>query len=58
MQLTQEYMAAMLGSQRSTVNEAARLLQAEGAVSYSRGQVRVLDRKALERAGYRGPSAP
>lgn len=50
MQLTQEYMAAMLGSQRSTVNEAARLLQAEGAVSYSRGQVRVLDRKALERA--------
>jgi CRP-like cAMP-binding protein len=48
--LTQEYMAAMLGSQRTTVNEAAQTLQAEGAVSYSRGRVRVLSREALETA--------
>lgn len=48
--LTQEYMAAMLGSQRTTVNEAAQLLQAQGAVSYSRGKVRVLSRDALEAA--------
>ena len=49
-QLTQEYMAAMLGSQRTTVNEAAQTLQAEGAVSYSRGKVKVLSRDALEAA--------
>lgn len=49
-QLTQEYMAAMLGSQRTTVNEAAQTLQAEGAVSYSRGKVKVLSRQALETA--------
>lgn len=48
--LTQEYMAAMLGSQRTTVNEAAQTLQAEGAVSYSRGKVKVLSREALETA--------
>lgn len=50
MQLTQEYMAAMLGSQRTTVNEAAQTLQAEGAVSYARGKVRVISRDALEAA--------
>jgi CRP-like cAMP-binding protein len=50
MQLTQEYMAAMLGSQRTTVNEAAQTLQAEGAVAYARGKVRVLSRAALEAA--------
>jgi CRP-like cAMP-binding protein len=48
MQLTQEYMASMLGSQRTTVSEAAQVLQANGAVSYSRGKVRVLSRPALE----------
>lgn len=48
--LTQEYMAAMLGSQRTTVNEAAQTLQAEGAVTYSRGKVKVLSREALETA--------
>lgn len=50
MQLTQEYMAAMLGSQRTTVNEAAQTLQAEGAVAYARGKVRVLSREGLEAA--------
>jgi CRP-like cAMP-binding protein len=48
LQLTQEYMAAMLGSQRTTVNEAAQTLQTEGAVRYSRGRVTVLNREALE----------
>lgn len=48
--LTQEYMAAMLGSQRTTVNEAAQQLQAQGAVRYSRGVLHVLDRTALEAA--------
>ncbi|RZJ32365.1 MAG: Crp/Fnr family transcriptional regulator [Brevundimonas sp.] len=48
--LTQEYMASMLGSQRTTVNEAAQNLQKVGAISYSRGRITVLDRAALERA--------
>lgn len=47
--LTQEYMASMLGSQRTTVNEAAQGLQKSGAISYSRGRITVLDRAALER---------
>jgi CRP-like cAMP-binding protein len=47
--LTQEYLAAMLGSQRTTVNEAAQALQKAGAIVYSRGRIRVLDRAVLER---------
>jgi CRP-like cAMP-binding protein len=49
-QLTQEYMAAMLGAQRTTVSEAAQVLQAQGAVVYARGKVTVLSRPALEAA--------
>lgn len=49
MNLTQEYMAVMLGVQRSTVSIAASALREAGVISYSRGQVRLLDRKALER---------
>ena len=48
--LTQEYLASMLGSQRTTVNEAAQGLQKAGAIAYSRGRITVLDRSALERA--------
>ena len=40
----------MLGSQRTTVNEAAQGLQKAGAIAYSRGRITVLDRSALERA--------
>lgn len=47
--LTQEYLATMLGSQRTTVNEAAQALQKSGAIAYSRGRITVLDRAALER---------
>ena len=49
LQLTQEYLAAMLGSQRTTVNEAAQALQKAGAITYSRGKVTITDRAALER---------
>ena len=48
--LTQEYLASLLGSQRTTVNEAAQGLQKCGAITYSRGRVTILDRGALERA--------
>ena len=48
--LTQEYLGHMLGSQRTTVNEAAQTLQRAGAIIYSRGKLRIVDRAALERA--------
>ena len=48
--LTQEYLGSMLGSQRTTVNEAAQTLQRAGAITYSRGRIRIVDRAALERA--------
>jgi CRP-like cAMP-binding protein len=47
--LTQEYLASLLGSQRTTVNEAAQGLQKAGAITYSRGRVTIRDRAALER---------
>ena len=47
--LTQEYLASMLGSQRTTVNEAAQGLQKSGAIAYSRGRITVQDKAALER---------
>lgn len=48
--LTQEFLAAMLGAQRTTVNEAAQRLQMDGAIRYSRGVIRVLDRTLVEQA--------
>ncbi|WP_425982195.1 Crp/Fnr family transcriptional regulator [Brevundimonas sp. TWP1-2-1b1] len=48
--MTQEFLAKMLGVQRTTVNDAAQSLAAAGAISYSRGRVTIKDRAALERA--------
>lgn len=45
--LTQEHLAIMLGVQRTTVTMMASQLQAKGAISYSRGRIRILDRRAL-----------
>ena len=46
--LTQEFLADMLGVQRTTVTVVARALQASGFIRYSRGVVDILDRDALE----------
>ena len=46
---TQEELAGLLGAQRTTVNDAANQLKDRGAIRYSRGVVRVLDRPLLER---------
>ena len=46
--LTQEYLAEMLGVQRTTVSAVARALQEQGLIGYRRGSIRVLDRAALE----------
>jgi CRP-like cAMP-binding protein len=45
--LTQEFLAQMLGVQRSTVTVAAGDLQRAGMIGYSRGKINILDRKAL-----------
>ena len=46
--LTQEFLAQMLGSRRSTVTVAAGELQRKGLIDYSRGRVRIVDRPGLE----------
>ena len=48
--LTQEFLAEMLGSRRTSVTLAAGTLQRSGVIEYSRGHIRVLDRKGLESA--------
>ncbi|MGZ8363761.1 MAG: Crp/Fnr family transcriptional regulator [Caulobacteraceae bacterium] len=46
--LTQEFLADMLGVQRTTVTAVARALQASGLIQYRRGVVDVMDRDGLE----------
>ena len=48
--LTQEFLAQMLGTRRSTVSVAASLLQKAGMISYTRGNVTILNKSKLEAA--------
>jgi CRP-like cAMP-binding protein len=48
--LTQELLAQMLGTRRSTVTVAAGLLQRAGLITYTRGEVHITDRPNLEEA--------
>jgi len=45
--LTQEFLAQMLGVQRSTVTVAAGEMQRNGIIGYSRGRIHILDRPGL-----------
>ena len=47
--MTQELIANMLGVRREGVTEAAGKLQKAGLISYSRGKIKVLNRKDLEK---------
>ena len=47
--LTQEYLAVMLGVRRPGVTEVAGRLKAQGLIGYSRGCIRILDRGGVER---------
>jgi hypothetical protein len=46
--LTQEFLAMMLGVQRTGVSAAAGALQKAGLIRYSRGNVTIIDRRGLE----------
>ncbi len=46
--MTQEFLAEILGVQRTTVTAVAGALQEKGVISYHRGRIRVLDRPRLE----------
>jgi CRP-like cAMP-binding protein len=46
--LTQEMLGNMLGVLRVAVTKAAGMLQKQGLIGYSRGEIRILDREALE----------
>ena len=48
--LTQEFLAHMLGTRRASVTEAAGDLQRAGLITYTRGEVKVIDRSALKNA--------
>jgi CRP-like cAMP-binding protein len=50
LQLTQEFLAQMLGSRRSTVTVAAGSLQRAGWIDYTRGRIQITNRVGLESA--------
>ena len=48
--LKQEFLAVMLGVQRTTVTDIAKRAQAAGLIKYSRGRIEILNRHGLERS--------
>ena len=48
--LTQEFLAELLGVQRTTVSAAAQALARKGLIHYRRGQITIADRAGLEEA--------
>lgn len=48
--MTHDFLATMLGTDRGSVTEAAGVLQKQKIIQYTRGSVKILNRKALEEA--------
>src|SRR5215831_10150536 len=48
--VTHDFLAMMLGTDRTSVTAAAQSLQERGVIAYSRGKLKILDRKKLEGA--------
>jgi CRP-like cAMP-binding protein len=46
--MTQELVASMIGVRRESITQAAGILQSAGCISYRRGHIAVLNRKAVE----------
>jgi len=47
-ELTQEFLAQMLGARRTTVTLLAKSLQEQGVIKYRRGRIQILDRERLK----------
>jgi CRP-like cAMP-binding protein len=47
--VTQDFLAEMLGVRRTSVTGVAGKIQISGAINYSRGVINILDRPALEK---------
>jgi len=50
LEITHDFLATMLGTDRPSVSLAARALQRQGIIDYTYGGVEILNRKKLERA--------
>ena len=50
LEITQEFLAQMLGSKRTTVTVVASSMQRKGVIQYTRGHIHILDRTGLEAA--------
>jgi len=48
LQFTQEFLAEMLGVERTSVTQHARTLQQAGIIRYSRGKIQITDLKAMQ----------
>lgn len=48
LRITHDFLATMLGTDRPSVSLAAGILQKKGTIEYTRGAVKILDRKKLE----------
>lgn len=48
-EMSQKSIGEVLGARRAGVSEAAAKLQAEGLIDYSRGRIRILDERGLQR---------
>ena len=48
--ITHDFIATMMGTDRSTVSLAASMLQKKGIIEYVRGAVRIVNRRKLERS--------
>ena len=46
--LSQDFMAELMGVQRTTINAAARVLRVNGGIRYSRGRITILDSHVLQ----------
>ena len=50
MPYTQEFLAEMMGVNRTSISLAAQAMQDKGLIDYRRGKIKILDRRALEEA--------
>ena len=47
--ITHDFIATMMGTDRSTVSSAASVLQEKGIIEYVRGSVKIVNRRKLEK---------